>query len=100
MIIVSPFDTDDPLDSFTASQTYAIIVLPNGGPDLETFTFQPKMGWRQACSIFWQVTRALAEAEELVHFEVPQFSPSGLVTCPLTQEILASRLALGSNIGE
>ncbi|KAK7676876.1 hypothetical protein QCA50_020132 [Cerrena zonata] len=56
-------------DSFTASQTYAIIVLPNGGPDLETFTFQPKMGWRQACSIFWQVTRALAEAEELVHFE-------------------------------
>ncbi|CAL1701316.1 unnamed protein product [Somion occarium] len=58
-------------DSFTASQTYAIIVLPNGGPDLEAYTFAPgtKMGWRQACSIFWQITRALADAEDLVHFE-------------------------------
>ncbi|EPQ59113.1 hypothetical protein GLOTRDRAFT_136075 [Gloeophyllum trabeum ATCC 11539] len=58
-------------DNFPVSQTYAIIVLPNGGPDLESYTFTSasKNGWRQACSVFWQVTRALAEAEDLVSFE-------------------------------
>ncbi|KAI0751003.1 hypothetical protein C8Q80DRAFT_1154949 [Daedaleopsis nitida] len=58
-------------DTFTVSQLYAIIVLPNGGPDLEAYTFSTptKTGWQQACSIFWQVTRTLAEAEELVSFE-------------------------------
>lgn len=64
------------VDSFSVSQMYAIIVLPNGGPDLETFAFKAtaKTGWRQACSLFWQVARSLAEAEELVHFEV-DFNP-------------------------
>lgn len=59
-------------DTFSVSQLYAIIVLPNGGPDLEAYTFSTptKTGWRQACSVFWQVTRTLAEAEELVSFEV------------------------------
>ncbi|KAJ3756463.1 hypothetical protein EV360DRAFT_84929 [Lentinula raphanica] len=57
-------------DSFTVSQAYAIIVLPNGGPDLETYTFSnTSRKWRQACSIFWQVTKALARAEQLVSFE-------------------------------
>ncbi|EKM59315.1 uncharacterized protein PHACADRAFT_181318 [Phanerochaete carnosa HHB-10118-sp] len=58
-------------DSFPVSQVYAIIVLPNGGPDLESYTFtsSSRNGWRQACSLFWQVTRALAEAEDLVEFE-------------------------------
>ncbi|TFY71992.1 hypothetical protein EVG20_g1023 [Dentipellis fragilis] len=58
-------------DSFTVSQIYAIIVLPNGGPDLEAYTFSnaSKTGWRQACSIFWQTARALSQAEELVSFE-------------------------------
>lgn len=63
------------LDKFSQTQTYAIIILPNGGPDLETFSFSPStliggIGWRQACSIFWQVVRSLARAEGLVHFEV------------------------------
>ena len=59
------------------SQVYAIIVLPNGGPDLETFTFKTaaRTGWRQGCSLFWKVTRSLAEAEELVHFEVGPTAP-------------------------
>ena len=63
-------------DTFAVSQLYAIIVLPNGGPDLEAYTFSTpvKSGWRQACSIFWQVTRALAKAEERVSFEVCSFS--------------------------
>ncbi|KAI9068524.1 hypothetical protein FKP32DRAFT_1587628 [Trametes sanguinea] len=58
-------------DTFSVSQLYAIIVLPNGGPDLEAYTFSTptKTGWRQACSVFWQVARTLAEAEELVSFE-------------------------------
>ncbi|PIL37335.1 hypothetical protein GSI_01028 [Ganoderma sinense ZZ0214-1] len=58
-------------DTFGVSQLYAIIVLPNGGPDLEAYTFSTptKTGWRQACSVFWQVTRTLAEAEDLVSFE-------------------------------
>ncbi|KAM5535495.1 hypothetical protein V8D89_010832 [Ganoderma adspersum] len=58
-------------DTFGVSQLYAIIVLPNGGPDLEAYTFSTptKTGWRRACSIFWQVTRTLAEAEDLVSFE-------------------------------
>ncbi|KAF8663418.1 hypothetical protein AX16_000990 [Volvariella volvacea WC 439] len=58
-------------DTFTASQVYAIIVLPNGGPDLEAYTFSnaSKTGWRQACSLFWQVAKSLAHAEQLVSFE-------------------------------
>ncbi|EIW61678.1 uncharacterized protein TRAVEDRAFT_163113 [Trametes versicolor FP-101664 SS1] len=58
-------------DTFGVSQLYAIIVLPNGGPDLEAYTFSSptKTGWRQACSVFWQVARTLADAEELVSFE-------------------------------
>lgn len=59
-------------DTFLVSQVYAIIVLPNGGPDLEAYKFvnPSKMGWRQASSLFWQVARALAHAEQLVSFEV------------------------------
>ncbi|KAI0375861.1 hypothetical protein BV20DRAFT_1040419 [Pilatotrama ljubarskyi] len=58
-------------DTFSVSQLYAIIVLPNGGPDLEAYTFgtPTKTGWRQACSVFWQVARTLADAEELMSFE-------------------------------
>ncbi|KAI3615198.1 other haspin protein kinase [Moniliophthora roreri] len=59
-------------DTFGVSQVYAIIALPNGGPDLEAYKFTnaSKTGWRQASSIFWQVTKALARAEQLVSFEV------------------------------
>ncbi|KAK7060395.1 hypothetical protein VNI00_001160 [Paramarasmius palmivorus] len=58
-------------DTFGVSQAYVIIVLPNGGPDLEAYKFTnaTKNGWRQAASIFWQVTKALARAEQLVSFE-------------------------------
>lgn len=57
---------------------YAIIVLPNGGPDLEAFSFNNSVlanvsPWQQACSVFWQVTRCLAQAEDLVHFEVRDY---------------------------
>ena len=67
-------------DTFTLAQAYAIIVLPNGGPDLEAYTFEgaAKTGWRQACSLFWQVTRTLADAEDTMHFEVPLSISSAL----------------------
>jgi serine/threonine-protein kinase haspin len=67
-------------DSFTDHQLYAIVVLPNGGIDLETYTFAKSSsssgttkggtGWRDAAEVFWQVTTALAKAEELLKFEV------------------------------
>jgi serine/threonine-protein kinase haspin len=59
-------------DTFSVSQVYAIIVLPNGGPDLEAYTFSSpsKNAWIQACSIFWQVVYSIADAENLVSFEV------------------------------
>ena len=59
-------------DGFNVSQAYAIIVLPNGGPDLEayTFTHPTKHGWRQATSLFWQIASTLSRAENLVEFEV------------------------------
>ena len=62
-------------DTFSVSQVYAIIVLPNGGPDLEAYTFSSpsKNGWVQACSIFWQVVYSIADAEKLVSFEVRAF---------------------------
>ncbi|PPQ77672.1 hypothetical protein CVT25_011107 [Psilocybe cyanescens] len=58
-------------DSFKVSQVYAVIVLPNGGPDLEAYSFYNanRTGWRQACSLFWQVAKSLAHAEHLVSFE-------------------------------
>ena len=67
--------TSIPKDTFSGSQVYAIIVLPNGGPDLEAYTFPSpsKNGWIQACSIFWQVVYTIADAENLVSFEVRTF---------------------------
>lgn len=80
-ILTSILSYTNLLDSFVESQAYAVIVLPNGGPDLETFSVSPVgtnsgVTWRQACSIFWQVARALAHAEDLVHFEVRHSSLS------------------------
>lgn len=57
-------------DKFPPTQAYAIIVLPNRGANLETYTFRPSTGWSQACALFWQVAVALGNAEELVRFEV------------------------------
>ncbi|KAG9091035.1 hypothetical protein FRC06_000737 [Ceratobasidium sp. 370] len=56
-------------DCFSSSQLYVLLVLPDGGPDLEHYTFVPRASWRTACSIFWQVSQTLAQAESLVRFE-------------------------------
>ncbi|KAG9040280.1 hypothetical protein FRB95_000210 [Tulasnella sp. JGI-2019a] len=52
-----------------ASTHYAIIVLPNGGVDLEAYTFPLRNAWKSAVSILWQVVRALAVAEDKYRFE-------------------------------
>ncbi|CAE7181870.1 unnamed protein product [Rhizoctonia solani] len=56
-------------DSFLPSQLYVLLILPDGGPDLEHYTFAPRTSWRAAAGIFWQVARTLARAESLVCFE-------------------------------
>ena len=58
------------LDVLPAGQVYAVLVLPNGGTDLETHVFKPSSSWTQACSVFWQIADALHAAEDLVDFEV------------------------------
>ncbi|KAG8685507.1 hypothetical protein FRC08_013075, partial [Ceratobasidium sp. 394] len=56
-------------DCFSPAQLYALLVLPDGGSDLEHYTFVPRTSWRTAFSIFWQVSQTLAQAESLVRFE-------------------------------
>ncbi|KAH7343215.1 hypothetical protein B0J17DRAFT_713411 [Rhizoctonia solani] len=56
-------------DSFLPSQMFVLLILPDGGPDLEHYTFAPRVCWRAAAGIFWQVARTLALAESLVGFE-------------------------------
>ncbi|KAF8341263.1 uncharacterized protein EI90DRAFT_3150429 [Cantharellus anzutake] len=57
-----------------ADQEYVVIVLPHGGPDLETVALTAQRSkrrctWRQCANIFWQVCEALAAAEEFMGFE-------------------------------
>ncbi|KAM6496068.1 hypothetical protein JOM56_008774 [Amanita muscaria] len=84
-------------DTFTVSQVYAIIVLPNGGPDLEAYTFTSagKTGWRQACSIFWQVSKALAHAEQLVSFEHRDLHWGQILVKDLSNDCLSKLKNLG-----
>lgn len=58
--------------AFPPDQKYAVIVLQNGGTDLEAYNLKQSYGWSQACSIFWQVAAALQRAEDLAQFEVRQ----------------------------
>ena len=73
-------------------QRYAMIVLADGGPDLEAFAFDRQLSWIQAAGIFWQITDALARAEKWAQFEV-SCSPS----CRDGSELMrpASRYARG-----
>lgn len=74
--------------SLPATQLYCVVILPHAGTDLESYHFQGKMVWREACQVFWQVAKALKVAEEAASFEVckqPSVSHNDLVTfCPST----------------
>ena len=51
-------------------QRYALVILSDGGLDLETFKFDSENGWKQAAGVFWQTADALARAEQWTSFEV------------------------------
>lgn len=87
---------NDHVDTFSVSQLYAIIILPNGGPDLEAYQFATpsRTGWRQACSIFWQVAKALGHAEQLVSFEVDL--PIWLRFSPILTSTLSTAICTGA----
>ena len=66
-----PHDSHNPRPScFGPSQLYLVMLLEDGGWDLECTAFDKDVGWRQATSVFWQVVRALADAEKNLEFEV------------------------------
>jgi hypothetical protein len=71
-LYIAQLRTDLFQDTFPLSQIYVIIILPDGGPDLESLRVEnaTKTGWRQAYSIFWQVANALGQAEQKLSFEV------------------------------
>ncbi|BEJ14016.1 hypothetical protein CspHIS471_0311900 [Cutaneotrichosporon sp. HIS471] len=56
-------------DSFSSLQRCALIVLADGGDDLESYRFENTRGWVQAAAVFWQVADALARAEAWTDFE-------------------------------
>ena len=56
--------------SLPATQLYCVVILPHAGTDLESYRFQGKMVWREACQVFWQVAKALKVAEDVASFEV------------------------------
>lgn len=63
---------------FGSAQLYAILVLPYGGVDLESYVFSKQTGWTEAAAIFFGVATALAQAERQLEFEVRRsyLSPS------------------------
>ncbi|EIW67554.1 hypothetical protein TREMEDRAFT_64143 [Tremella mesenterica DSM 1558] len=56
-------------DCFDSEQLYAVLVLNDGGIDLESFNFDPVKGWEQAVGVFWQVADSLGRAEDWARFE-------------------------------
>jgi hypothetical protein len=53
-----------------ATQLHCAVILPHAGTDLESYHFQGKMVWGEACQVFWLVAKALKVAEEAASFEV------------------------------
>ena len=53
-------------DQFGSGQLFVLICLPHRGLDLELYFLS---NWNQAASILWQVSNALANAEEDHFFE-------------------------------
>lgn len=70
-------------DFYEDDQLFAIIMLENGGTDLEHSALAC---WQEAADVFWQVAFALARGEKAREFEVvarPNLRlPIGLLTLP------------------
>lgn len=54
-------------DFYEEDQLFAVILLENGGSDLEHTELR---GWEEAADVFWQVALALARGERECQFEV------------------------------
>lgn len=61
--------TESPRPIFTEQQRFALIVLDDGGGDLESARFDSH-SWITMAAVFWQVCDALARAEKWTQFEV------------------------------
>ncbi|KAK9462480.1 uncharacterized protein V1516DRAFT_646928 [Lipomyces oligophaga] len=57
---------NDRPDYYGEDQLFCVIMLHNGGIDLEHFELRT---WREAATVFWRVTKTLAVAESRVDFE-------------------------------
>lgn len=69
-------------DRFTKDQLYGLLLLSDGGIDLESFAIQ---SWSQAASIYAQVTYAIAEAERNCQFEHRDLHWGNIVIKQVTQ---------------
>ncbi|WVR06590.1 hypothetical protein IAU60_003622 [Kwoniella sp. DSM 27419] len=70
--------------AFPATQKYCLLVLSNAGQDLETYKFPSATGWIQAAGLFWQITSALARAEEWTRFEHRDLHEGQILITPHT----------------
>lgn len=61
--------TESPRPVFGAAQRFALVVLDDGGGDLESARFDSH-SWTTMAAVFWQVCDALARAETWTQFEV------------------------------
>ncbi|KAK7207033.1 hypothetical protein BZA70DRAFT_234522 [Myxozyma melibiosi] len=53
-------------DFYDEEQKFCIVMLQNGGTDLEHFKLK---SWREAATVFWRVAKSIAKAEQAVEFE-------------------------------
>ncbi|KAK9455398.1 hypothetical protein V1511DRAFT_459348 [Dipodascopsis uninucleata] len=87
---------NDRPDFYESDQLYCVIILNNAGVDLEHFEL---LSWKEAASIFWQTTRALAEAEDRFSFEHRDLHWGNIVlereNCNIEVEDMLGKLSLG-----
>ncbi|MCO5590145.1 hypothetical protein L7F22_044114 [Adiantum nelumboides] len=69
-------------DRFKDDQLYGLLLLSDGGKDLESFIIQ---SWSQAASVYTQVVQAIAEAERKCEFEHRDLHWGNIVIKEVTQ---------------
>ncbi|PWN36843.1 uncharacterized protein FA14DRAFT_159171 [Meira miltonrushii] len=69
-------------DRFEDDQLYGLLLLSDGGKDLESFVLP---SWSQAASVFAQVVQAIAEAEQKCEFEHRDLHWGNIVIKEITQ---------------
>ncbi|KAL9934107.1 hypothetical protein V8E36_007189 [Tilletia maclaganii] len=77
-------------DTLEDSQIFAVIVLGDGGRNLEHSELQT---WQQAASIFWQLVHAIATAEMAIQFEHRDLHWGNVLISPRPPEIEPLRSA-------